>query len=168
MSFVETKIHYRIFVVLSRESQVKRPIQNRSAECCFIGLSCDDSKSHTFIYSLEEMYKFDHRMQRFASRSFLNSKIIVCAGLEHHHQAEVLFLLGCHLAMSKGLGFEEILLAFRPFTELMARTSPEMSWVENYWRAICCAKCLNWIDFIEKSSDKNAFLQMDEYMHYAR
>ena len=72
--------------------------------------------------------------------------------------------------MSHGLNYEETLLAIRPvFKMTVKQEPPTLSLLENALRAVCCAKCLNWINFSETDTASNdADLQMDEYMHYAR
>ena len=166
-----TKIHNRISVALLSESDVKRLLKGDSSECCIVGLSGSETECDCTnpVYSLVEIFKFVSYMQRATSSQAGHAQILVCTGLDQHRQARVLFNLGCHLLMSNGLGYEETLLAFRPFTTLIASHGPGQVWAESFWRAICCAKCLNWIDFkpmqAEGSCEK---LHMDEYIHYAR
>jgi hypothetical protein len=72
--------------------------------------------------------------------------------------------------MTRGLGFEEAYLAFRPIYCLFERTSSDGMSVEKSMRAFCCAKCLNWIDFgqhIDGSASDHPIC-MDECAHYAR
>ena len=170
-SKLRTKLHNRISVALSSESDVKRLLKSESSECCIVGLSGSEAEcDHTnAVYSLVEIFKFDSLMQRATSSHVGNAQILVCTGLDQPSQARLLFNLGCHLLMSNGLGYEETLLAFRPFTTLIASHGPGQVWAESFWRAICCAKCLNWIDFKPMQAEGTcAMLNMDEYIHYAR
>ena len=79
-----------------------------------------------------------------------------------------MLLIGCHLIISKGLGFEESFLAlkaFRPFHPLFEK---HFSLLESLFRAVCCAKCLNWIDFSVDATESSTQIWMEEYIHYAR
>ena len=99
-----------------------------------------------------------------------SQKLVFCDGKDLQSQVQLAFLLGCHLIMTHGLGFEEAYLAFRPLSTLFERTSTDEISVEKSMRAFCCAKCLNWIDFgqqIDISSIDHP-LCMDELDHYAR
>ena len=180
LSLQETKVHDRIFVVLSSKENVERLLGPRASEFHMVDQSndymelCAISVLKNSLFSLEATFKFNALMEKFSSNCTSSQSVLVCTGYEPCHQAKVLFLLGCHLVISRGLRFEETLIAFRPFWELFGCCSPGVNWIENCWLAICCVKRLKWIDFSDDESDRNddwaceAELQMDEYMHYAR
>ncbi len=93
-------------------------------------------------------------------------RIVFQAGTDSSTQATIAFLMGCHMMLSHGLGFEETYLAFRRLHSIMepqSCTGPQIS-VKSCLRAFCRAKCSEWITFI----DKPGSMHIDEYLHYAR
>jgi hypothetical protein len=119
---------------------------------------------------LSEICRFDSNVKSLMQ---LNPKLklIVCATNEIPQQVHFAFLLGCHMIMTLGLGFEETYLAFRPLHNLFAIQSTEEMSLEKSLRAFCCAKCLNWIDFGQGPSSccgKYRPICMEEYDKYAR
>ena len=126
----------------------------------------DDGSNCPLDLSLKQIFQFDKRM-RWLARKHAGLKMICCLHTEPNQQAVLLYLLGCHLIMSYGLTFEETLIALRPTRGRIAGARPEIfPRLESALRAVCCAKCLDWIDF--SAQDNAAELQMDEYSHYAR
>jgi hypothetical protein len=118
--------------------------------------------------SLSDIYSFSDMMQKLSK---VGSRIkIVCAGVNPKQQIAIAFLLGCHLIMSNSRGFEEAYLAFTPLHETVDRNFGDAEF-RCLLRALCCAKCLSWIDF-RSDSDSKAMLtcriEMDEFMHYSR
>ena len=94
--------------------------------------------------------------------------VLVCPGHGTNIQARTLLLLGGHLIMSQGMGFEETVLAFRPLNALLQMNLHGVLSFEAMLRAVCCAKCLSWIDFgLEHAKQTDNGIQMDEYVHYA-
>ena len=79
-------------------------------------------------------------------------------------------LIGCQLIISHEIGFEAACLAFRPFDALIqSQCNSILLSFETLLRSVCCAKCLNWIDFsTDYSVQNNQGIMMDEYIHYAR
>jgi hypothetical protein len=128
-------------------------------------------------FSLSEIYQFDDLMKR----SLLKARslpLVVCAGAEPVQQVAIAFLLGCHLIMSQGHAFEEVVLALRPIQVIHDKINQDIGALGGLafnitLRAMCCAKCLEWIDF-RKCSDGdepstiNCPIEMDEYLHYSR
>jgi hypothetical protein len=117
--------------------------------------------------TLQEVHRFDSFMRNQITLQ-PNRKLLVCAGDEPFRQIRTMLLIGCHLIMSQGLGFEESFLslnAFRCFHPLFVK---HFASLESIFRAVCCAKCLNWIDFsLDASADSKMQIHMDEYIHYA-
>jgi hypothetical protein len=126
-----------------------------------------EAAERSISLSLEEMFQFDVIMQNLINRH--SHRVVVCTGSETSRQARTLMLLGCHMVMSQGMAFEETLLRFRPLQSLIQTYFNGISAFEVLLRAICCAKCLNWIDFGFGNNDiPESGIQMDEYIHYAR
>jgi hypothetical protein len=117
-------------------------------------------------FSLSDIFRFDDAMKKELSEGGSGFKLLVQIGSDLVAQARNSFLLGCHLIMSHGLGFEEAFLSLRPLHVLLDRFSNECSIsVEKSLRAFCCAKCLNWIDFrISANND----IQIDRFVHDVR
>jgi hypothetical protein len=119
-------------------------------------------------FSLSDIYSFSDMMQNLSKVG--SSVKIVCAGVNPKEQIAIAFLLGCHLIMWNGLGFEEAYLAFTPLYETVDRNFGNIEF-KCLLRALCCAKCLSWIDFRSDSDGKamlNGRIEMDEFMHYSR
>jgi hypothetical protein len=168
-----TKLHNRISVVL--ENEAKQSSKRAPSGFCVVNLDIayptTDSMYEKDIskVTLEEIYRFDEIIKNAMANDSRHDQVLICAGLEPCRQVRVLFLLGCHLIMSQGLGFEETVLAYRPFKSLIADHCSDDVRLEEYWRGLCCAKCLAWIDFNKCQDDQSeSGIQMDEYMHYAR
>ena len=122
----------------------------------------------TFTLSLEEIYHFDSIMKTFGMRD-KSKKLLICTGSEPIQQIRILKLIGCHLILSHEMGFEAACLAFRPFSDLLQDQCSRSLSFETLLRSVCCAKCLNWINFTTDYIDSNdQGIMMDEYIHYAR
>jgi hypothetical protein len=169
-----TKLHNRISVSL--KNKTKQPRNCKASDFCLVNLDLSCPTTTDSIYekdiskvTLEEIYRFDEVIQHALSNDSGRNQVLIYAGLEPCRQIRVLFLLGCHLIMSQGLGFEETVLAYRPFKSLIAEQCCYEEWLEDGWRGLCCAKCLDWMDFSKFQDDQSeSGIQMDEYMHYAR
>lgn len=94
-----------------------------------------------------EVYRFDLMAKRTEDMN-PNTKILFVLNSDLVTNNILSFLIGSHLIMSHGLGFEEAYLSLRPIVSHFKNESANdgMS-VENLLRAFCCAKCLDWINF---------------------
>ena len=171
------KIHNRISVVMGNKCDVKKMISHDETGTriiCWETIGKCQERQHAFqefvpTFSLDEIYRFDSIVQICIVRSPVSAQLLFCAGRLPYRRIRVLFLLGCHLIMSQGLNFEETVLAFRPFKDLFTRYHTSELWLQECWRALCCSKCLYWINFSEsQENDDRVGIQMDEYIHYAR
>ena len=119
-------------------------------------------------FSLSDIYGFNEMMQNVSRCS---SKVkIICAGVDPVQQVAIAFLLGCHLIMSNGLGFEEAYLPFRPLYATIEQCFGNVAFTSSL-RALCCVKCLNWIDFRKDPIDESqprCIIDMEEFIHYSR
>ena len=83
-----------------------------------------------------------------------------------------LFIIGCHLIMTHGLGFEETYLCFKPFHKYLKSHPPKCGESFEAWlRAFCCAKCLDWISVPtiqawQPVSHTSKFILDDRYSRY--
>ena len=165
----------KIALVLCSEHSDNWPRRSRHAEylvphTSFLG------KDAVLPVSLLEVRTFDRMMKMIASRDCSALITVVCHCFDQQTHAAVAFLLGCHLMLSHGHGFEETILLFRPLHEWIATPSAEQQQHVNYsftnlLRAICCAKCLGWIDFNadpETESTGTPPIDMAEFDHYSR
>jgi hypothetical protein len=118
---------------------------------------------------LSEIFRFNAMVANL-SKLHPGLKLVFCAEQDVQSQVQLAFLIGCHMIMTHGLGFEEAYLAFRPLYKLFERTSSDEMSVEKSMRAFCCAKCLNWIDYGQHidSSIPDHPICMDESDHYSR
>jgi hypothetical protein len=171
-------MHSRLVVALgSDDSRLRTIAQTRYPDCCIVGLTTtagfeDDTQELQIpsSISLEDIYRFDGMIQ---AKLRASSRLLLCAGNRVYGQIRVFLLLGCHLLISQGLGFEETVLTFRAINETFASHYSGVPAIEQYLRAVCCAKCLKWIDFEVKhgvlnNDEMTAEIHMDEYIHYIR
>ena len=115
-------------------------------------------------FCLEEIHQFDSKLVCLTKNQSV-VKLIAFLARNQIQKLPQLFLLGCHLIMSHGLSFEETLLALRPARDPEAAALNSV--LDNALRSVCCAKCLNWIEF-NVDAPNEPRLQMDEYNHYSR
>ena len=123
--------------------------------------------------SLEDIFRFNELAMDLQQRS-PTTKIVFQAGSDQFSQATFAFLVGCHLMLSHGLGFEETYLAVSRIPgaiEPRGQDLPSIS-VRGCLRAFCRAKCHNWICFTESEasqpSEDVSSIHVEEYLHYAR
>ena len=120
--------------------------------------------------SLSAISRFNDMVNNI-SGTHPHSNLIFCTSNVESYQPRLAFLLGCHLIMAQGLGFEETYLAFRPLDNLISDESGNKITIQIALRAFCCAKCMGWIEFTNDCSECKQGTQMicmDEYEHYAR
>jgi hypothetical protein len=70
--------------------------------------------------------------------------------------------------MSHGYAFEEVVLALRPSLDTINHS---VIAIKDTLRAVCCAKCLDWIDFRQDFYDdapRGGPIVMEECIHYSR
>jgi hypothetical protein len=137
-------------------------VEPQSSECNLIR-----TDENSVSFSLEEILRLDITLQNLEERQA--HRILVCTGFESCRQAKTLMLLGCHMVLSQGMAFEEAFLIFRPLHSLIQTYYTGISAFEILLRAMCCAKCLNWIDFgLACNSRPKGCIQINEFFHYAR
>jgi hypothetical protein len=118
-----------------------------------------------------DIFKF-HEVLSTLERKYPRKKLVFQTGADHAIQTRMVFLLGCHMIMSHGLCFEKTCTAFDDLRALIKETAPVSAVsIRSCWRAICCAKRMQWIDFergIHADPNEDRCIHIDEYMHYAR
>ena len=99
-------------------------------------------------------------------------KTVFQAGSDPTSQATLAFLLGCHMMLSHGLGFEETYLAVSRIPSIKEPQGCEDSCmsVRSCLRAFCRAKCHSWIRFTDpdEACEDTSSIHIDEHLHYAR
>jgi hypothetical protein len=121
---------------------------------------------------LEDIYEFD-QLACAVEATHPTKRIVVHTGSDDSSQATIAFLMGCHMMLSHGLGFEETYLSFRRLHSIMdpqSRNGPLIS-VKSCLRAFCRAKCFEWLTFqkpFETIPGKPGSIHIDEYLHCAR
>ena len=133
------------FLVVPVHQTGAGPVANRANETG----GCGEETESFNPSSLIEIFKFDE-MACTLERKNPTMKLVFCTGAGLASQVRVAFLIGCHMIMSLGVGFEETNLSFKLFHGMFERFSPADAGgvtVENCWRALTRAKCLNWVDF---------------------
>ena len=163
-------VYGKVFVTLSvPATSGNARAQNRTEAYSFLEFAGDLAANNTFnsdnLWSLEEIYRFGVQLSEYESTGM---KIIIFLGHSVRAISKLIGMIGCNLIMYRGLSYEEVLLTIRPLCTSLLQHHESDS-IKNSLRAICCAKCLNWINFTENFDEESeAGLQMDEYMHYAR
>jgi hypothetical protein len=121
--------------------------------------------------SLSDIYRFNDMATKLAENTGL--KLLFNISREVQWQTRISFLLGCHMIMFYGLGFEETYLSFKPLHAIFEKyeSSHGLS-VSKSLRAVCCAKCLNWIDFrlpdLQVKTNGSSIIQLDKFVHDER
>ena len=119
---------------------------------------------------LKDILQFDHMASGIQQRS-PTKKIVFQVGSEASAQATMAFLLGCHMMLSNGLGFEETFLALgRMIQSLDNREQGCLAIsMRSCLRAFCRAKCSGWIRTADSGTcGDSSSIHIDEYLHYAR
>jgi hypothetical protein len=134
-------------------------------------ISCEEPNQDATAFSapsVEDIFRFDQMACALEARNPTH-KIVFQSRLDQHSQAILVFLMGCHMMLSHGLGFEETYLAFGCLHRIMD-PGPQIS-VKSCLRAFCRAKCSNWITFkgpMTASPGDNHSIHIEKYLHYAR
>ena len=120
---------------------------------------------------LTAIWNFDEKVKG-ATKHHYGQKLVFCSTVPDMQScARIAFLLGCHMIMTHGIGFEETYLAIRCILQRIAESSSLELAVETSLRAFCSARCLSWIDFSQNKLNKGAehqSIDMEEFVHYAR
>jgi hypothetical protein len=130
--------------------------------CC----GADENVMDYRMTSLGHIFRFDD-MVKGIQGGCSGQKILFCTGPELFRQIRIAYLIGCHLIMAHGLGFEETYLAFNSMRGRDDLCLEGRTFVQTSLRAVCCSKCLNWIDF-RAEDHSTSRIEMDEFIHYAR
>ena len=136
---LDSKQFYSVVLPTITETPIEQSKSNEE----ITAKRCSDS---WHLASLLDIHRFDTLMKE-GVRSSAGLKLMLMIDGELGSQIKNLFLLGCHLILSQGIGFEETLLSFKCFHILFEKyfTISNIS-VENSLRSLCCAKCLDWIN----------------------
>jgi hypothetical protein len=122
--------------------------------------------------SVEDIFRFDQMACALETKNPTH-KIVFQTKLDQHSQATHTFLMGCHMILSHGLGFEETFLAFRRLHSIMdphPHNTPQIS-VKSCLRAFCRVKCSNWIIFkgpMAASPECSNSIHVEKYLLCAR
>ncbi len=162
-------------LILSGEQQLKA---NDFVEYCVVPLSSVSFLNRRKLaipngtppFSLIEVFRFNEMMRNIAMTN-PDLKLMICAGIEPEQHAAVSFLMACNLIMTGRLGFEEAILVLHPLHQPICQYIGNSTF-KNSIRALCCAKCMGWIDF-QRDEEKHSIscaraIEMHEYIHYAR
>ena len=177
---LKVEITSTISLVISNEEQLERirhelrTVRKEWKLCLapvLLGFSSSKPEYAKTPFSLTELHRFDAMMRTSSKEA---SKLLVYGGHDTRFTAAVALLVACHLIMSRGLGFEESLLAFSTLQKSLAEPFSQHFCSPGFMgvmRAMCCAKCLNWVDF-HKGPECEHFgpqqLDMDLCTHYSR
>ena len=125
--------------------------------------------SEMSLSTLGGIYVFDDLVKNLELRN-KDVKLIFIVQEDSKLLIRSSFLFGCHMVMSRGLGFEETYLSFKPWHHIFQQfyTDHGIS-VEHYLRSFCCAKVLDWIDFRFTPSTRSVSqVMIDKVIHDER
>jgi predicted Rdx family selenoprotein len=117
---------------------------------------------------LGDIFRFDEMLTKVRRRNRVNeqSQIIFSVASSINSQINVAFLLGCHLMLSSGMSYEQILSVFEPYLEKLAINSSRL---HTFWSAVNRARVLGWLRGQDcDAPDDDVTIEMEEYFHYAR
>ena len=170
-------VHSRLYLALYEKGQAeilaKHEFQNKYIIRSPLSTVWSDAENGFSPGSLSEVYQFDSSVKEM-TRKNPEFRIVFSSGAGSELQVKTAFLIGCHMIMSHGIGFEETFLAFRPLHDKIEsltvsnRGKLSVSF-KSCLRAVCCAKCMNWVDFRDDLGVGGVIgkIPMDEYLHYA-
>ena len=167
---IELELFSKTWLVLDSEQRFLQITQKLPSDFSIVkevpihlSLSANTSMPST----LSDVFRFSEMMQRSEYGSNLK---ILCAGVDPVQHVASAFLLACHFILWNGLGFEEAYLVFKPISETIEQCIGIVAFT-NSLRALCCAKCLDWIDFRRDSEIETKYCQqieMGKLVHYSR
>ena len=120
--------------------------------------------------SLIEIYQFDDLVKLF-ERRYEDRMLVFCAGTNAISQGRVVFLIGCHLIMSKAFSAHEVYRSFEGMECIASNHSRKEARIMDCWLALHQAKSLAWLDFsvqFGQYPDESRTINMEELMHYSR
>ena len=143
------------------------PSQLHEVQMCHLVHAIGDSSTTMYLGSLSEIQFFNSKAAEYVAKYHdFESKIVFTT--ESTIDARELFMIGCHLIINHGLGFEETYLSLKPFNKYFSECSPICGdSFETWLRCFCCAKCLDWIDFrvSPQYTAGNHTIQIDKFIH---
>ena len=175
------RAHTRLYVAFYDERQTER-MSRHSLNVKYIIVPMasalrddgDIGKPECFTVpsSLVEIYKFNEITDQIARRN-ADHKLVFSAGCSVNGQIKVVFLVGCHLIMSRGLDADQTYDIFSSFEELFVHLGCNQVNILDCWRALHRSTCLGWIDFRGcintcTEGEEDETINMEEFMHYSR
>ena len=174
-------IHNRLYLALLDEKQSEAVARNVLQKCYLVVTldmvnirkldEHDTPELETFDpQGLGDIFRFDE-MANALARKDSKLKLVFQTGADQRVQRSLTFLLGCHMILSHGVGFEEAYLAFRQLHHLVEFDAENSVTIRSCWRAFCCAKVHGWVDFnpvLGPSPYDADCMHIEEYLHYAR
>ena len=118
------------------------------------------------LSSLGGIYVFDETVRKLEDQ-YKDQKLIFFISNKNELLVRISFLFGCHMVMSRGLGFEVTYLLFKPWHHIFQQFySAHGISLEHSLRSFCCAKVLDWIDFRFTPSTRSvAQVMIDKLIH---
>ena len=169
-------VHSKIYIITdisisSRNENLLEPedlssnfIKIRMAQVVSQHLTDTDSSESKHFGSLSLLHQFDSLATRLATEQH-SPKLAFVFGETTQAFERYLFLIGCHLIMTHGFGFEETCLAL---DKVHTHTRRCVDSTKDWLRSLCCAKCLDWIDFrVTPKNVVNSF-EFDKIIHDER
>lgn len=173
------RVHRQIYLALYDERLAERIAHHSLKSRCIIvtasALFKDEPEismhEKSFMPSpLRDIFKFNNTSNQIAIQN-PDRRLIFSAGYNVKKQKQVIFLLGCHLMLSRGINAEETFQIFKNIDNLFQNMGESQLNIYGCWQAICRVICMGWIDFEERFGvqDRGEMtIDMEEFMHYSR
>ena len=173
------RAHSRLYVAFYAEKQAQKMAQHSlKVKYIIVPMASaligqDDVNMQTDCgapSSLIDIYKF-HEMTSQIARRDADHKLVFSAGPSVNGQIKVVFLIGCHMIMSRCLDAEKTYDVFRSFEEFFVDLGSSQVNILDCWRALHRSTCLGWIDFRERfdaEREQDQTIDMEEFIHYSR
>ena len=179
------QIHRHIYLALYDQVQAKTmanqqlnqnylivPLHQSQTDVLLTEDNSEDNSQAFTPSTLAQIYKFD-QILRDISRKNVGAKLVFCSGTERLAQSKIAFLFGCHLLMTHCVDLESVIMAFAPMNHIFGVTEPSSDSfsVWSCWRALACAKQMDWLDFWEvfdTGDCSDCCIKIEEFLHYAR
>jgi hypothetical protein len=119
--------------------------------------------------SLVDIYRFNSMADRIA-RQNADSKLVFSSGILKEVQIQVVFLVGCHIMLSKGFNPDETLCLFNNIDGFVVDGGEGQLAIIDCWRALHRVAAMRWIKFVntDDECDEDHTIDMDAFTHYSR
>jgi hypothetical protein len=172
------RIDNQIYIALCEEKKAVKLIQGKSmGKYIVVKPTFVDEDSLGFGLhakgfwpsSLIDIYRFDSMAHQIALQN-ADSKLFFASCFLKEVQIRIVFLVGCHIMLSKGFNPDETFRLFNNISEFIIDGGEGQLSILDCWRALHRASTMRWINFVDTDyeCDLDRTIDMDAFIHYSR